>query len=66
MHADVQKAPTNGLYAALWHKSTMIDLNNKYSHGFWDNQPTRVARTIMRLRWGREYNAKHAKQMNIP
>ena len=50
----------------LWHAATMTDLNNKHSHNFWDTHPTNRARTIMRLKWGKEYNAKHSMQMGKP
>ena len=65
-NAELNREPTSGRYAALWHDAAKTDLNNKYSHNFWDNQPSNVSRTIMRLRWGKEYNAKHALQMKKP
>jgi ribonuclease HI len=59
-------APEKGIYAKAWHAATSTSLCGKHSHRFWDNQPINVARTVMRLRWGREYNAKNAMHMNKP
>ena len=58
--------PTKGIYAQAWHTATTTHLDNKYSHRYWDRLPANMARTILRLRWGREYNAKLATKMKLP
>ena len=62
----LKTAPTKGIYAQAWHAATTSQLDNNYSHKFWDRLPTNMARTILRLRWGREYNAKLAAKMKLP
>ena len=66
MKPHLAEPPARGVYAQAWHAATTTQLDNKYSHKYWDTLPANMARTIIRLRWGREYNAKLAAKMKHP